>query len=159
SAHGQPPAHGQCTGPPGRHASRRAAQERGRHGHCRWHWQAVLDSPPHRRAHCSFAKCPLSAEDVNGRHPPLLLLHKPLSPSGRGFCVGAAVLQEFVMSLMTQTMTRRWLPALLLGSGASLLAGCVVAPAYPTYSGYGTAVAAGVVSAPMAPPPLVNEVI
>ena len=63
------------------------------------------------------------------------------------------------MSLMTQTMTRRWLPALLLGSGASLLAGCVVAPAYPTYSGYGTAVAAGDVYAPMAPPPLVNEVI
>ena len=63
------------------------------------------------------------------------------------------------MSLMTQTMIRRWLPALLLGSGASLLAGCVVAPAYPTYSGYGTAVAASDVYAPMAPPPLVNEVI
>lgn len=63
------------------------------------------------------------------------------------------------MSLMTQIMTRCWLPALLLGSGASLLAGCVVAPAYPAYSGYGTAVAASDVYAPMAPPPLVNEVI
>jgi Zn-dependent protease with chaperone function len=46
-ADGPPPAHDQRPGPPGRHAPRRTAQERGRHGHCRWHWQAVQHPPAH----------------------------------------------------------------------------------------------------------------
>ena len=46
-AHGPPPAHDQRPGPPGWHAPRRAAQEHGRHGHCRWHWQAVQHPPAH----------------------------------------------------------------------------------------------------------------
>ena len=63
------------------------------------------------------------------------------------------------MSYLSQTMTRRHLPALLpalLLGGAALLTGCVVAPAYPAY---GTEVVAGDVYAPMAPPALINEVI
>jgi heat shock protein HtpX len=43
----------------GMHA-RRAAQERGGHGHCRRHRQAVLHPPADRRAHCCTAKRPLS---------------------------------------------------------------------------------------------------
>lgn len=53
------------------------------------------------------------------------------------------------MSFISQTMTRRLLPVLLLGGSAALLTGCVVAPAYPAY---GTEVVAGDVYAPMAPP-------
>ena len=63
------------------------------------------------------------------------------------------------MSLTSQLSNRRLLPALLLGGAAVLLTGCVVAPAYPAYSTYGNEVMVGDVYAPMAPPPLRNEVI
>ena len=63
------------------------------------------------------------------------------------------------MSFISQTFTRRFLPALLLGGAGALLTGCVVAPAYPTYPAYGSDVVVGDAYAPMAPPPLRNEVI
>ena len=63
------------------------------------------------------------------------------------------------MSFISQTFARRLLPALLLGGAGALLTGCVVAPAYPTYPAYGSDVVVGDVYAPMAPPPLRNEVI
>ena len=63
------------------------------------------------------------------------------------------------MSFISQTFARRLLPALLLGGAGALLTGCVVAPAYPTYPTYGSDVIVGDVYAPMAPPPLRNEVI
>ncbi|MDL5036502.1 hypothetical protein [Comamonas resistens] len=62
------------------------------------------------------------------------------------------------MSVLSQTVSRRWLP-LVLGGAAALLSGCVVAPAYPTYPAYGGEVIAGDVYAPMAPPPLQTEII
>ena len=62
------------------------------------------------------------------------------------------------MSLTSQLSNRRLLPALLLGGAAALLTGCVVAPAYPAYSTYGNEVMVGDVYAPMAPPPLRNDV-